>query len=74
MYDALSNLSSAINIEQVMSMKNELRDMKMNDDDQAYTTKFKKFKNTKKFVSRKKPNKEKDMSKIECFNFLKYCH
>jgi hypothetical protein len=31
------------------------------DDDQAYTTKFKKFKNKKKFDSRKKPNQEKDM-------------
>jgi hypothetical protein len=33
MYDALTNLFSVINIGQVMSMKNELRDMKMNDDD-----------------------------------------
>jgi hypothetical protein len=38
------------------------------DDDQAYTTKFKKFRNKKKFYSRKKPNQEKDMSKIQCFN------
>jgi hypothetical protein len=38
------------------------------DDDQAYTAKFKKFRNKKKFGSRKKPNQEKDMSKIQCFN------
>jgi uncharacterized protein YkvS len=33
MYDALTNLFSVRNIGQVMSFKNELRDMKMNDDD-----------------------------------------
>jgi hypothetical protein len=33
MYDALTNLFSVRNIGQVMSPKNELRDMKMNDDD-----------------------------------------
>jgi putative lipoic acid-binding regulatory protein len=33
MYDALTNLFSAKNIGQVMSLKNELRDMKMNHDD-----------------------------------------
>jgi hypothetical protein len=33
MYDALTNLFSVINIGQVMSLKNEFRDMKMNDDD-----------------------------------------
>ena len=33
MYDALKNLFSIRNIGQVMSLKNELRDMKMNDDD-----------------------------------------
>jgi S-adenosylmethionine synthetase len=33
MYDALTNLFSVKNIGQVMSLKNELRDMKMNDDD-----------------------------------------
>jgi hypothetical protein len=33
MYDALINLFSVRNIGQVMSLKNELRDMKMNDDD-----------------------------------------
>jgi hypothetical protein len=33
MYDALTNLFSVINIGQVMSMKNEVFDMKMNDDD-----------------------------------------
>jgi hypothetical protein len=44
------------------------------DDDQAYTTKFKKFRNKKKFDSRKKPNQEKYMSKIQCFNCRKYGH
>jgi S-adenosylmethionine synthetase len=33
MYDALTNLFSVRNIGQVMSLKNELRDMKMNNDD-----------------------------------------
>jgi hypothetical protein len=33
MYDALTNLFSVRNIGKVMSLKNELRDMKMNDDD-----------------------------------------
>jgi hypothetical protein len=33
MDDALTNLFSVRNIGQVMSLKNELRDMKMNDDD-----------------------------------------
>ena len=33
MYNALTNLFSVRNIGQVMSLKNELRDMKMNDDD-----------------------------------------
>jgi hypothetical protein len=148
MYDALTNLFSVRNIGKVMSLKNELCDMKMNDDDsitsyfvriswlryqlqaikeiisekelvnlilnglpktwdafatsmntrkeyptfeelwnfcaqeesrisvkekpqnkyddQAFTTRFKNFRNKKKFGSRKKPNQEKDMSKIQC--------
>jgi hypothetical protein len=33
MYDSLTNLFSIKNIGKVMSLKNELRDMKMNDDD-----------------------------------------
>jgi hypothetical protein len=33
MYDALTNLFSVRNIVQVMSLKNELRDMKLNDDE-----------------------------------------
>ena len=33
MYDALPNLFSVRNIGKVMSLKNEIRDMKMNDDD-----------------------------------------
>jgi len=149
MYDALTNLFSVRNIGQVMSMKNEVRDMKMNDDDrityyfvrisqlrdqlksieeitsekelvnivpnglpktwdafaasmntrkeystfeelwtccaqeesrinakekpqkkyddQAFTTRFKNFKNKRKFGSREKPNQEKDISEIQCF-------
>jgi hypothetical protein len=156
MYDALTNLFSVRNIGQVMSLKNELRDMKMNDDDsitsyfvrisqlrdqlqyieeitsekelvnivlnglpktwdafvasmntrkeyltfeelwtccaqeesrinakekpqkkyddQAFTTRFKNFRNKKKFGSRKKPNQEKDISEIQCFNCQKYSH
>ena len=38
-------------------------------DDQALTTRFKNFRNKKKFGSRKKPNQEKDMSEIQCFNY-----
>jgi hypothetical protein len=156
MYDALTNLFSVRNIGQVMSLKNELRDMKMNDDDiitsyfvrisqlrdqlqaieeitsekelvnivlnglpktwdafaasmntrkeyptfeelwtccaqeesrinakerpqkkydyQAFTTRFKNFRNKRKFGSRRKPNKEKDISEIQCFNCQKYNH
>jgi hypothetical protein len=33
MYDALTNLFLVRNIGQIMSLKNELHDMKMNDDD-----------------------------------------
>ena len=43
-------------------------------DDQAFTARFKNFRNKKKFGSRKKTNQEKDMSKIQCFNFRKYGH
>jgi hypothetical protein len=32
-------------------------------DDQAFITRFKNFRNKKKFGSRKKPNQDKDMSK-----------
>jgi putative lipoic acid-binding regulatory protein len=146
MYDALTNLFSVRNIGQVMSLKNELRDMKMNDDDniisyfvrisqlrdqlqaieeiilekelvsivlnglpktwdafaasvntrkeyptfeelwtccaqeesrisakekpqkkyddQAFTTRFKNFRNKRKFGSRRKPNQEKDISEV----------
>jgi putative lipoic acid-binding regulatory protein len=155
MYDALTNLFSVRNIGQVMNLYNELRDMKMNDDDsitsyfvrisqlrdqlqafeesiskkelvnivlnglpktwdafaasmstrkeyptfeelwtscaqeesrisakeksqkyddQAFTAKFKNFRNKRKFGLRKKPNQEKDMSKIQCFNCRKYGH
>jgi hypothetical protein len=155
-YDALTNLFSVRNIGQAMSLKNELRDMKMNDDDsitsyfvrisqlrdqlqaieeitsekelvnivlnglpktwdafaasmntrkeyptfeelwtccaqeesrinakekpqkkyddQAFTTRFKNFRNKRKFGSRRKPNQEKDISEIQCFNYQKYGH
>jgi hypothetical protein len=43
-------------------------------DDQAFTTRFKNFRNKKKFGSRKKPNQEKDMSEIQCFHCRKYGH
>jgi hypothetical protein len=43
-------------------------------DDQAFTTKFKNFRNKWKFDSRKKPNQENDMSKIQCFNCQRYGH
>jgi hypothetical protein len=43
-------------------------------DDQAFTTRFKNFRNKKKFGFRKKPNQEKDMSKMQCFNCQKYGH
>jgi hypothetical protein len=150
MYDALTNLFSVRNIGQVMSLKNELRDMKMNDDDnitsyfvrisqlrdqlqaieeiisekelvniilnglpktwdvfaasmntrkeyptfaelwtccaqeesrisakekpqkkyddQAFTTRFKNFRDKRKFGSRRKPNQKKDISEVQCFN------
>jgi hypothetical protein len=156
MYDALKNIFSVRNIGQVMSLKNELCDMKMNDDDsitsyfvkisqlrdqlqaieeitsekelvnivlnglpktwdafaasmnirkeyptfeelwtcctqeesrinakekpqkkyddQAFTARFKNFKNKRKFGSRRKPNQEKDISEIQCFNCQKYGH
>jgi hypothetical protein len=156
MYDALTNLFSVRNIGQVMSLKNELRDMKMNDDDsitsyfgrisqlrdqlqaieeitsekelvnivlnglsktwdafdasmntrkeyptfeelwtccaqeesrinakekpqkkyddQAFTARFKNFRNRRKFGSRRKPNQEKDISGVQCFNCRKYGH
>jgi hypothetical protein len=156
MYDALTNIFSVINIGQVMSLKNELYDMKMNDDDnittyfvrisqlryqlqsieeiisekelvnivlnglpktwdafaasmntrkeypafeelwtccaqeesrisakekrqkkyddQAFTTRFKNFRNKRKFGSRRNPNQEKDISEVQCFNCRKYGH
>jgi hypothetical protein len=43
-------------------------------DDQAFKTRFNNFRNKKKFGSRKKPNQEIDMSKIQCFNCRKYGH
>ena len=43
-------------------------------EDQAFTTKFKNFRNKKKFGLRKKPNQEKDISKTQCYNCQKYDH
>jgi hypothetical protein len=43
-------------------------------DDQAFTTRFKNFRNKRKFGSRRKQNQEKDMSEIQCFNCQKYGH
>jgi hypothetical protein len=156
MYDALTNLFSVRNIGQIMSLKNELCDMKINDDDsitsyfvrisqlrdqlqaieeiiskkelvnivlnglpktwdafatsmntrkeyptfeelwtccaqeesrisakekpqknyddQACTTRFKNSRNKRKFGSRRMPNKEKDISEVQCFNCRKYGH
>jgi hypothetical protein len=156
MHDSLTNLFSVRNIGQIMSLKNELRDMKMNDDDsttsyfvrifqlrdqlqaiediisekelvnivlnglpktwdafaasmntrkeyptfeeiwtccaqeeskiiakekpqkkyddQAFTARFNNFRNKRKLGSRRKPNQEKDISEIQCFNCRKYVH
>jgi hypothetical protein len=43
-------------------------------DDQSFTARFKNFRNKRKFGSRKKPNQEKYMSEIQCFNCRKYGH
>ena len=43
-------------------------------DDQAFTTRFKNFRNKRKFGSRRKPNQEKDISKVQRFNCQKYGH
>jgi hypothetical protein len=156
MYDALTNLFSVRNIGQVTSLKNELCDMKMNDDDsitsyfvrisqlrdqlqaieeitsekelvnivlnglpktwdafsgsmntrkeyptfeelwtccaqeesrinekekpqkkhdgQAFTERFKNFRDKRKFDSRRKPKQTKDILEIQCFNCQKYGH
>jgi hypothetical protein len=43
-------------------------------DDQAFTTRFKNFRNKRKFGSRRNPNQEKDISEVQCFNYRKYGH
>jgi hypothetical protein len=43
-------------------------------DDQAFTARFMNFRNKRKFGSRRKPNQEKDISEIQCFNCQKYGH
>jgi hypothetical protein len=43
-------------------------------DDQAFTKIFKNFRNNRKFGSRRKPNQEKDISEVQCFNYQKYGH
>ena len=42
--------------------------------DQAFIARFKTFRNKRKFGSRRKPNQEKDISKVQCFNCQKYGH
>jgi hypothetical protein len=37
-------------------------------DDQAFTTRFKNFRNKRNFGSRRKPNQEKGISEVQCFN------
>jgi hypothetical protein len=54
--------------------KNQGLAQKRNSKGNSLHNKFKKFRNKKKFESREKPNQEKDMSKIKCFNYLKYGH
>jgi hypothetical protein len=43
-------------------------------DDQAFTTRFKNFRNKWKFGSKRKTNQEKDISEIQCLNYQKYGH
>jgi hypothetical protein len=43
-------------------------------DIQTFTTRFKNFRNKRKFGSRRKPNQEKDISEVQCFNCRKYGH
>jgi hypothetical protein len=43
-------------------------------DDQGFTSRFKNFRNKRKFGSRMKPNQEKYISEIQCFNCRKYGH
>jgi hypothetical protein len=43
-------------------------------DDQAFTSRFKNFRNKRKFGSRRKTNQEKDILDMQCFNCRKYGH
>jgi hypothetical protein len=43
-------------------------------DDQAFTARFNNFKNKRKFGSRRKPNQEKEILEVQCFNCQKYGH
>jgi hypothetical protein len=65
-------LAAAINLTESRISGKEKPQKKYND--QAFTTRFKNFRNKRKFGSRKKPNQEKDMSEIQCFNCRKYGH
>jgi hypothetical protein len=38
-------------------------------DDQAFTARFKNFRNKRKFGSRRKSNQEKDILEVQCFNY-----
>jgi hypothetical protein len=40
-------------------------------DDQAFTTRFKNFRNKRKFGSRRRPNQDKDISEVQCFKLSK---
>jgi hypothetical protein len=78
MYDALTNFFLVRNIGLVVLKKNQgsvqKRKPQKKYDDQAFTARFKDFRKKRKFDSRKKPNQEKDMSEIQCFNYRKYGH
>jgi hypothetical protein len=43
-------------------------------DDQAFTERFKNFRDKRKFDSRRKPKQRKDISEIQCFNYQNYGH
>jgi hypothetical protein len=43
-------------------------------DDQAFTTRFKYFRDKIKFDSRRKPKQRKDILEIQCFSCQKYGH
>jgi hypothetical protein len=50
------------------------RNLKNKYDDQAFTTRFKNFRDKRNFDSRRKPKQRKDILEIQCFNCQKYDH